>query len=616
MKRDCQAVRPISVVLCMEVALSSLALSALQTFPASATARGQEEIRDGGVVLEDDFESGDVSAWSDSVGFEPTQFMFCDGFETGDFNSEFWRPQAGSGGVVEVVSSIQGVGAPQSGVFGVAMGRGSDGAFTVNVLDLQLDLTGVAALDLDFWIRDFGDETQIEDGLFLSDDGGDNFAQILRFDPSSWSDAYGRLPPIALGRIAADLGLALNDRFVLRFQQADDDDFLGSSRDGMFFDDVKLRIPDTEFASLPYSTDFESGSLDSAWRWAFPEGTVPPGTVRPGGRVEVASSLEGVKVANRGLFGLALGRRSDGAFTSNAIDLHLNLEGESDVELRFWMRDNADETHAEDGIFLSDDGGFIFRKVYSFEPSAWSDSYGQLPPLDIGRLADENGLTLTDRFVIRFQQADDDDFLGSSRDGMFFDDVAVSSRPVAFSQLPLHDGFESGVLGASWSWGNATFPETTGLPGTVRPGGLVSVVSSLQGIDAARLGLFGVALGRRVDGGFTTNALDLHLDLAGQSQVELRFWIKDRSDDTDASDGLYFSPNGGETFRRAVDLLPSNYPNDVYQEIVVDIDLVAAGLGLPLTDRFVVRFQQAGDDDFTGSSADGFFIDDVSVAVP
>jgi hypothetical protein len=145
---------------------------------------------------------------------------------------------------------------------------------------------------------------------------------------------------------------------------------------------------------------------------------------------------------------------------------------------------------------------------------------------------------------------------------------------------------------------------------------LVSVVSSLQGVDAARLGLFGVALGRRVDGNFTTNALDLHLDLAGQGQVELRFWIKDRSDNTDPSDGIYFSPNGGETFRRAVDLLPSSYPDDIYQELVVDIDAVAASLGLPLTDRFVIRFQQAGDDDFQGSLPDGFFLDDVSVTVP
>ncbi|MEM1328756.1 MAG: hypothetical protein AAGI23_22560 [Bacteroidota bacterium] len=51
-----------------------------------------------------------------------------------------------------------------------------------------------------------------------------------------------------------------------------------------------------------------------------------------------------------------------------------------DLVLEYFIKDNADETQSDDGIYLSDDGQ-TFHKAVSFEPSGWRDGYGKLPPL-------------------------------------------------------------------------------------------------------------------------------------------------------------------------------------------------------------------------------------------
>jgi hypothetical protein len=65
-----------------------------------------------------------------------------------------------------------------------------------------------------------------------------------------------------------------------------------------------------------------------------------------------------------------------------------------------------------------------------------------------------------------------------------------------------------------------------------------------------------VRIGKSQDGSFTTNALDLSIDLSGQMDVEMTFWIEDRFDGTDDDDGVYFSDDGGSTFVKVLDFFP------------------------------------------------------------
>ncbi|NUM76392.1 T9SS type A sorting domain-containing protein [candidate division KSB1 bacterium] len=369
--------------------------------------------------------------------------------------------------------------------------------------------------------------------------------------------------------------------------------------------------------TIIFSDNFEKGRFDSTstghWR-------AQPGA--NGGVVRVASTIQGVGAGHQSLYGVAMGRESDGNLTLNRLDLHLDLSGYSEIEFSFWIKDNAEATHPEDGIWLSDDGGANFTKVQDFEPDFWDDDWGQFPTFDLDRLAAKFSLRLTNRFVIRFQQYDALDFAGTAyyqKDGIFLDDVMVISRPLIYAALPFEEGFASATLGTAWAWSDPIFANATTQPGTVRPDGIVAVTGSIQGVGAARRGLFGMALGKRSDGDgrMTTNALDLHVNLSGQSQAELKFWIKDRSDETDDYDGVYFSPDAGENFVKIYALDPSSREDDQYQQVIIDLKHVLVdSLGLSFTEQSVIRFQQYGALDFVGTAyyqKDGIFLDDISV---
>lgn len=354
--------------------------------------------------------------------------------------------------------------------------------------------------------------------------------------------------------------------------------------------------------TIIFSDNFEKGRFDSTstgyWR-------AQPGV--NGGVVRVASTIQGVGAGHQSLYGVAMGRESDGNLTLNRLDLHLDLSGYSEIEFSFWIKDYTDNTHPEDGMWFSDDGGSNFTRVQSFAPELWNDDWGQFPTFDLDRIAARFGLRLTNQFVIRFQQYDALDFAGTAyyeKDGFFLDDVMVISRPITYATLPFEEGFASTTLGNSWAWSDPTFANATTQPGTVRPDGVVIITGSIQGVGAARRGLFGAALGKRSDGDgrITTNALDLHVNLSGQSQVELRFWIKDRSDETNDYDGVYFSPDAGENFIKIYSSDPSNLPDDQYQQVVLNlIHILVDSLGLSLTAQSVIRFQQYGTLDFVGN---------------
>lgn len=169
-----------------------------------------------------------------------------------------------------------------------------------------------------------------------------------------------------------------------------------------------------------FQDGFEGGAFDPN-RWtARPslEGAV-------GGRVDVVNSTDN---AHTGSFSAWIGRATDGASTTNALDLRLDLSGRSQVELRFWMRDHFDEPQVQEGLYFSDDGGGTFTPVpvYPFALDDNENVYLYTLPIDVDALASAAGLTLSSTFVIRFQQIGSSDFSQSGdEDGFILDDVSV-----------------------------------------------------------------------------------------------------------------------------------------------------------------------------------------------
>ena len=359
-------------------------------------------------------------------------------------------------------------------------------------------------------------------------------------------------------------------------------------------------------ATLPFEDDFESGVLNANW-W-----TPLPDIMGINGVIQIDAGV-GINNSN----GLKIGKSDDySGFTTNALDLHLNLSNQTNVEMTFWIADWYDETDTDDGIYFSDDGGSTFVKVLNFKPSEWCDNtYGQHPPLDVDKLASEAGLNLTSQFVIRFQQRGENDFTGAyfaSGDGFYLDNVKVYDPGLTYATLPFEDDFNTGVFKDSWAWNFADQTSTVASDfGITSPMSKVAIEDGV-GVDNTN----GVAIGRRCDGAFTTNALDLHLNLSNQTNVEMTFWIADWYDETDTDDGIYFSDDGGSTFVKVLDFNFSSTIDNLYEQYQVDISNLAMLSSLELTDQFVIRFQQRGENDFTGAyfaSGDGFYLDDISV---
>ncbi len=70
------------------------------------------------------------------------------------------------------------------------------------------------------------------------------------------------------------------------------------------------------------------------------------------------------------------------------------------------------------------------------------------------------------------------------------------------------------------------------------------------------------------------------------------------------------SDDGGATFIKALEF---DLPEREYTQRTLNIDELAAGVGLQLTGQFVVRFQQHGAQAFTSTFSNGFSFDDFSV---
>jgi len=539
---------------------------------------------------------------------------FYDGFETGKLECNWaWRFATATNTLAAVPtrpSNFAGAisNTAHTGQFAAAMGKTCDDGFATNALDLHLNLEGLTQVEMTFWMYDNNDETQIDDGIYFSDNGGTTFKKVFDFRPSDYCDyEYGKFPPLRIHELAAKNGLELSNQFIVRFQQHDDLDFSGSP-DGLILDDINVYVPCTAYfqitANTPFFDDFETGNLGCNWAWSFADATNTLAAVptRPSNVVEVVPNT-----AQSGQYSVAMGKTCDDGFATNALDLHLNLAGLTKVELSFWMFDNNDETQVDDGIYFSDNGGLTFKKVLDFRPSDWCDyEYGNLPPLEIHKLAAQNGLALSSQFIIRIQQHDDLDFSGSP-DGLFLDNIHVYVPKLEYATLPFSEGFETGDLEAMWA---RRFADQTALPAThvTKPSNYLTVEGSV-----VNTGQYAVALGKICDDGFATNALDLHLNLAGMGTVKLNFWINVRAEETQIQDGIWFSNNGGQTFTKVYGF---NFDNNVdydYYPIELDVSALASSNNVPFSDQFVIRFQQHDDSDFSGQP-DGYVLDDIMVS--
>ena len=205
------------------------------------------------------------------------EVIFKDSFEGEQLKPAWTANAADDGGLVEPVRQITYVpDIPRTGNWALAMGRSSDSrSATTNTLDLSLNLSGKTDVTLEFWLRSEYDDTNEDDAILVSSDGGQSFTKVLDLRPGDWgARAYG-LVVVDLGAAAAFYEeLELNDQVVVRFRQSGLRDFFADNNngyysDGFFIDDVVVRGA-PEYATLPFRDGFEADTLGPAWRVADP----------------------------------------------------------------------------------------------------------------------------------------------------------------------------------------------------------------------------------------------------------------------------------------------------------------------------------------------------------
>ncbi|MCB0167315.1 MAG: matrixin family metalloprotease, partial [Anaerolineae bacterium] len=165
-----------------------------------------------------------------------------------------------------------------------------------------------------------------------------------------------------------------------------------------------------EAATCGFSDDFEAGELGRYWTTYTTNN----------GRVRVAYNGDFTHSGSRSIW---LDTDIDqGAINSHAaIILHADLTGRTGVAFDFWWRNDGDELHADDGVFLSDDNGASWVKVFALNRD-YLGSYHHTT-INIDAEAAAHSLALNHQFKIKVQGYDNYAFNG---DGYAIDDVSLT----------------------------------------------------------------------------------------------------------------------------------------------------------------------------------------------
>ena len=490
---------------------------------------------------------------------------YCTSFDE-DALDEHWTTSSTNSGRIRITD----LNGPNTGSHHAVMD--ALGTTSVNEMKLHMALQGAENVHLSFFWQDFKDETHPEDGVFISDDGGATYTKI--YDLTGNLNYVYQKVDLNLSQLIINNGLEHSNDFVLKFQQKDNTSTL---IDGIAIDDICI------FSII--EPDFCQG---------FEEGQLPVFMTTshslPKGRVQVRNT-DG---PNSGSYHLVSDVfPDDQTMVTNTIDMHLDLSSINNPWLSFSMKDFQDEQQQEDGIYLSDDGGTTFTRVYSFQNSQVTDNTWLDYQFQLTFWIDKYSLSYSDHFVVRLQHIDNS---FTANDGMAFDDICVYDRaaPSPYAPIPYSTGFESGSFDSFWSQISSTSMGRIRVTGLQNPNGSYQAIMDEDGTC----------------GPHTKNELWLQLDLstAINSPLYFSFKWKEFGDETNSADGVYLSDNGGKTFVKVLDMTYAPY--NVFQNVNLYLTGLILQHNLSYSSEFVIKFQQY---DECPINTDGIAIDDVDV---
>lgn len=199
-----------------------------------------------------------IFSFSSSFAQTYATIPFYDGFETGTLGTSWTTFSSIATGGNTVIQSGTLTWSTQTAVsntgdYFLGMHYPTGGAYNTNQCDLHLNLTGESNLRLRFSWAEWNDETEVEDGVFISDDNGASFVKVLDLPGAAYTDLVYTDFNMSLDSINAIHGLVFSSQYIIRFQQYDNFYFAGGN-DGHLYDDVSVLHECSTISSIVAST--------------------------------------------------------------------------------------------------------------------------------------------------------------------------------------------------------------------------------------------------------------------------------------------------------------------------------------------------------------------------
>jgi internalin A len=454
-----------------------------------------------------------------------------------------------------------------------------DGTYSLNEAILHVDLTGQTNVNLSLDHHSIYDENHNTmpanftghykaDGIAISIDGL-NWTKI--YDLAGSSSISLDLNLVSLFGGSADLS-----DVRIKFQQYDNYPST-TSDDGREFDNIQITTISSGIVvqSAPYSQDFSSTLPDASGGWEYYSEN--DGRIQiVGGRLRMDDSV------------------GDGTYSLNEAILHVNLTGQTNVNLSLDHYSIDDENHTmptsftghykADGIAVSIDG-FNWIKISALSGSSAISIDTDLVSL-FGGSADLSDVR------IKFQQYDN--YPSPTDDGREFDNIQITpiSSSIVVQSTPYSQDFESGLPDASDGWEYYSDND-----------GRIQIVGGRLRMDDS--------VG---DSTYSLNEAILHVDLTGHINVNLSFdhySIFDENHNTMPAsftghykaDGVAISIDGLNWIR--ISYLASS------SAVSIDLDLVSLFGGSADLSNVRIKFQQY--DNYPSPADDGREFDNIQI---
>ncbi len=137
--------------------------------------------------------------------------------------------------------------------------------FSNNWWTLTVDLsaydTAVDTLVLEFWVTDYGDETDAGDSIAIRGDSSQPWINLYQMTPGSWTNGAWQKLSFSLTDALRNGGQQFDSTFQIRFAQYDN---YPVATDGIAFDDVKIYIPGPDVAVVALDSPISGCGLTNS----------------------------------------------------------------------------------------------------------------------------------------------------------------------------------------------------------------------------------------------------------------------------------------------------------------------------------------------------------------